>query len=262
MAIRKQSLTVNFLVWDTENNCGKTGVASSIELKIVKNGATPEDTENNAAEVNQSSMPGIYQIELTADEMDGDFICVSGVVSGAQNTGVVVYPAFIQTESNMLNDILSRIGEMESQIDAIPPIPDNIASTGDIDNAKQAIIEAITQSEDRVTAAINQSGNGITTAIADLQGTINSGVKLNQGGVADVKTGALAALRDHVLTEPASMPGQAPKLDEAIMVLYMALRNKTDNSSTLMRIFRNNGQSFASADLTDDAGVFTKDVLS
>jgi len=262
MAIRGKPLKVNFLVWDTENNCGKTGVASSITLRYVKDSGPPSPVSNTVSEVDPVNMKGIYRVTLDANEMDGDFICVSGVVSGAQNTGVVVYPAFIQTESNMLNDILARIGEMGSKIDAIPPIPDNIASTGDIDNAKQAIIEAITQSEDRVTAAINQSGNGITTAIADLQGTINSGVKLNQGGVADVKTGALAALRDHVLTEPASMPGQAPKLDEAIMVLYMALRNKTDNSSTLMRIFRNNGQSFASADLTDDAGVFTKDVLS
>lgn len=244
MAIRNKALTVNFLVWDTVNNRGKTADAANITLKVVKDGAAPVAVTNAVVEPDPTNLPGIYQIALTQTEMDGDFICVSGK---SASTGAVVYPVFMQTERGDLNTILGLINQIKAKTDALPADP--------------ASITGVNSSRDSVLAAVSANEVKIDAVSASVD-TINSGgVKLNAQGKTDVRTEAAAGLTQVNLSELTVTPGATPTLSEAVMLQYMALRNKTENTENLMKIYKDNGTVLSNAYLSDAGNVFTKDKL-
>jgi hypothetical protein len=57
-------------------------------------------------------------------------------------------------------------------------------------------------------------------------------------------------------------PAATPTLAEAVMLLYMALRNKREDIATEMRIFNDAGTVITRATLSDDATTFTKEELT
>ena len=294
MAIRGKPLKVNFLVWDTENNCGKTGVASSITLRYVKDSGPPSPVSNTVSEVDPVNMKGIYRVTLDANEMDGDFICVSGVVSGAQNTGVVVYPAFIQTESGELGKIYALLDDIKN---TMPTDLSNLATKTDLDTAENEIkesanarftaietqltdiqgaipadladiatktdLDAVKTSITAMSSEITQIKSKVTDTDALIKEYDNFGVKLNDIGIGNVAQGAADFANSTPFAElPAGAPAAAPTLSQAVMLLYMALRNKTENSQSIMKIFNSSGAPIAAANLQDINSVFTKSQLS
>ena len=62
-----------------------------------------------------------------------------------------------------------------------------------------------------------------------------------------------------ILPELTETPPAAPTLKEAIMFLYMALRNRTLTSDSEIAITDSNKAIISKADLDDDGSVFTKD---
>jgi len=346
MAIKGKGLTVNFLVWDTVNNCGKTGeTGTTLALNIVKDNGAPAAVSNGVSEVNASNMPGVYRIALTPKEMEGDFICVSG---RSNNVGVVVYPAFIQTEQGDLKDIYEMIQNLSlsmaavsGKVDAIDTainkqggVSDSVGSilsgvnnisnsgvklsdTGKTDvqtavttaiasgvnlndtgktDVQAAVTTAIasgvnlndtgkTDVQTAVAAAIasgvnlNDTGKtdvqtAVTGAIAsgvrlnnfgktDVQdavvaATVN-GVRLNNAGRNDVKTAAADGVKEIELTELSALPNAAnPLLTEALMLQYMVLRNKSENSKNAVKIYKSDDSALAIAVLEDDEDVFTR----
>lgn len=104
MALKNQSLTVNFLAWDTSNNQGKTGDSANFTLRLVKDGGTPAAPTNAVSEPDSTNMPGIYEITLTAAEMNADFITLHGVSSTAN---ISIIPVFIHTEGGNLDATVS-----------------------------------------------------------------------------------------------------------------------------------------------------------
>jgi len=275
MAIKGKQLTVNFLVWDTVNNCGKTGDANNITLRIIRDGTVLTVNAGRVSHVNSSSTPGIYQITLTAQEMSGDFICVSGISSTA---GVVVYPAFVQTERGDLEEIKNLLGN-------IPVIPDNIATKADVTavsnavaqlavtvNAVSVMIQNFSQSMaevpgkvNAIDTALNQQG-GVSDSIGNILSgvnNINNGVKLNSNGKDDVEDAVKTGIAKVKLSEPGEIPCAInPAMTDALMLLYMALRNKSENTKTDAKIFKSNNRDvFAAYALDDINDKFTKSEL-
>lgn len=83
-----QSVTLQYVAWDTAANAGKTGDNANHTLRWVKDG-TSAATTNSASEVDSTNAPGIYKITLTATECQ----CQSGTLCGKSSTsGVVVLP--------------------------------------------------------------------------------------------------------------------------------------------------------------------------
>lgn len=83
-----QSVTLQYVAWDTANNVGKTGDVANHTLRWVKDG-TSSAPANSAAEIDATNAPGIYKIVLTATEAQ----CQSGTLCGKSSTsGVVVVP--------------------------------------------------------------------------------------------------------------------------------------------------------------------------
>lgn len=90
------SATVNFLAWDTGNNIGKTGDSANFTLRLIKDGgaATAPTNAGSISEPDSTNMPGVYEITLTATEMEASFITLAGVSS---TSDIVIYPLFLTT---------------------------------------------------------------------------------------------------------------------------------------------------------------------
>jgi hypothetical protein len=74
--IRGQSYRVGFVAWDLANNAPKTGDTANITVRIRKDGGALTAATNNPVEVDATNAPGLYEIELTASEMDANTIQV------------------------------------------------------------------------------------------------------------------------------------------------------------------------------------------
>jgi len=90
MPVQGEGLTVHFLVWDTDENVGKTGDAGNLTMRVIKDGSAAA-AANSPGEVEN----GLYKIVLSADEMDGSLVTVEGT-SSTEN--VIVVPTHVATQ--------------------------------------------------------------------------------------------------------------------------------------------------------------------
>ena len=94
MAIYGESLTIQYIAWDTVNNAPKTGDASNHTLRWVKDGVAAAPT-NSPSEVDATNAPGVYKVTLTATETQ----CWVGTLCGKSSTsGVVLMPITLTFE--------------------------------------------------------------------------------------------------------------------------------------------------------------------
>jgi len=101
MAVSGVAVTVEFLVWDTDANAGKTGDSENLTLRIVADGAAATPG-NSPAEIDATNLPGVYKLTLTAAENSGAAMCLAGKSGTAD---VVVIPTHWH---NLDASILSR----------------------------------------------------------------------------------------------------------------------------------------------------------
>lgn len=57
------------------------------------------------------------------------------------------------------------------------------------------------------------------------------------------------------------VPSATPTVEAALMLLYMALRNRMDTTATELKFYNDNGSVIARAPLTDDGNLFRRDEL-
>ncbi len=97
MAIRGQSLTLTFVDWDTVNNVGKTGDASNITLRWVKDGTSAApDGSPSITEVDSTNAPGVYKVTLDATDCTANFGTLCGKSS---SSGCAIIPISIPFEN-------------------------------------------------------------------------------------------------------------------------------------------------------------------
>jgi len=95
MATRNVAMTVTFVAWDTSANTGKTGDASNIAVKWIKDGTVETLDTNTVTEVDAANCPGVYKVAISAAEAN----CNIGMLAGKSTTSdIVVLPISIQFE--------------------------------------------------------------------------------------------------------------------------------------------------------------------
>ncbi len=107
--IRGQNYHVQFFVWNTSDGSPKTGDASNITVRIRKDGGTLTTTTNNCVEVNPTNAPGVYEILLTAAEMDANSILV---VPQSSSPGVRCQSITILTDRREIEDIYNSVSRI------------------------------------------------------------------------------------------------------------------------------------------------------
>ena len=144
MAIKNQVLTVSYYAWDTGESEGKTGDVAQHTIYVAIDGVA-NAADNSPAEVDATNLPGVYKIELTAAEMNGDHILVSGVSATAD---IIIVPISITTERGNLATIDTVVDTIQASTDNLPGDP---ASETNV-NANETKIDAVKVVADAVQA--------------------------------------------------------------------------------------------------------------
>jgi hypothetical protein len=173
----------------------------------------------NSATAITHDADGYYRVEL--DGTDTGTVGQLRATVTASATHLPVFEDFTVLPANVYDSLIS--GTDALQVDAI-----EISSS---------------------TAAANSVEANIGNLDAAVSGTATQ---------AEVATEISDALTSDTLAELSSIPGASPTLSQAVMLLYMALRNQATASTTQSTIKNNAGTSIGTASLTDSSGVFTK----
>lgn len=97
---------------------------------------------------------------------------------------------------------------------------------------------------------LNASQSGVTI------GTVNN---LGTTARSQINSEVVDALFTDTLSELASMPGANPTIAQAIMLLFMMIRNKHTATSSEEKIYNNSGAAIAKATVSDSGSTFTKE---
>jgi len=274
MAIKNKALTVNFLVWDTANNVGKTGDTANLTLNIIKDGGASASVTNSVSEPDSTNMLGIYELALTATEMNADFVTVAGKSSTADT---VVFPVFIQTDQGDLATIDTNVDTINTNVSTVDGKVDTInTNVSTIDGKVDTIDTNIDGLNDISTSDVNTTITNnakIDTLATETNATSNKTVinnntdskisALNNISSANVKTQIDTALTTDTISELAqATPASQPTFANAIMLAYMDLRNKRTATSNEYAIHNDAGTKIAKASLSDNGTTFTKAELT
>ncbi len=89
-------------------------------------------------------------------------------------------------------------------------------------------------------------------------GTDNLTVDLSTGAADTVNTQVSDVLKTDPIAELSTDPGTTPTFEDALMLMYMALRNKNTASGSLRTIANNAGATVLTATIVDSGSIFTK----
>lgn len=105
MPIKNAAVTVSVVCWDTANNAGKTGDASNITLRGVRDGTLFTPSAPSITEMDATNLPGVYKASLTAGENDGVFLSLGGKSS---TTNCIIIP--VSWANELTGDAFARLG--------------------------------------------------------------------------------------------------------------------------------------------------------
>ncbi len=234
------------------------------DTKISKDGGAAVNTTNAPAAVAMGNA-AMWQLTLTATEMQAAsiMIAVSDAAAKAVEDQMIIIATYgnalaehafdldtatqsvtvsgTKTTLDALNDLSAA--DVNAQVDvaldsAIPGVP-----TAD------SINERIKALDDAYTAA--RAGN-----LDNLDAAVSTRSTLAS---AQVNAEVVDALTVDTIAELAqAIPPATPTLTQAVMLLYMALRNKVDVTSTLKEIHNDAGTVIAKKTLSDDGTTYSE----
>jgi hypothetical protein len=89
-------------------------------------------------------------------------------------------------------------------------------------------------------------------------GTVTTVSNIGTAGLASIQAQLQTLLNGTAIPELTGIPASTPTLFQAMMLLYMSLRNNHTATSTQESISNSSGSAIASAQLSDDGTTFTK----
>lgn len=128
-------------------------------------------------------------------------------------------------------------------------------------DANMGAISTDSTAADNLEAALD--GTGGVTITATFSGNLSGSVgSLDTQAKADVNTEVVDALFTDTISQLSQgQPSATPTIAQALMLLYMALRNAGTTTATSMTIANSSGTVICKATLSDDTTTFTKAVL-
>ncbi|MGB3999889.1 MAG: hypothetical protein WBM23_08340 [Desulfomonilia bacterium] len=178
------AVTVSLVCWDTVNNVGKTGDASNITLRGVRDGTLFTPSEPSITQVDSTNLPGVYKASLTASENNGTLLTLGGKSS---STGCVIIP--VSWSNELTGDAFARLGApagasvsadiaaVKAKTDNLPASPAAVGSamtlTSAYDAAKSAASQAsVTTIEGIVDDILVDTGTTLPATLTALPAAI------------------------------------------------------------------------------------------
>ncbi len=234
------AVTVNIVCWDTANNAGKTGDASNITVRGVRDGTLFTPSDPSITQVDSTNLPGVYKVSLTAGENNGTFLTLGGKSS---STGCVIIPvswsneltgdafarlgapagasvsadiaavksetAAIVTDTNELQTDLANGGRLDLLVDAIKAKTDNLPASPAAVGSAMTLTSAYDAAKTAASQASVNTIDNIVDAILEDTGTTLDG-KINT--IDDYIDTEVAAILAAVDTEVAAIKAKTDNL--------------------------------------------------
>ncbi len=196
MPTKGAATTVQFTVWDTANNVGKTGDVANLTLRRIVN-TTAYTITGSPVEVDATNAPGVYAIALTAAENAGDLM---GVVGKSSTAKVVVIPTFWANEEIWAESVRSLTDRT-----------DFVLSTAGVAAVQSGLATSANQ-----TTILNRlgawTGTGVNTILGAFKALLSkvASAPSDIGGTFDPATDSTEAIRDAAYTGGAVSSVTAP----------------------------------------------------
>ena len=186
MPSRGQSLTVQYIAWDTDANAGKTGDVANHTLRWVKDGtsAAPAATPT---EVDATNAPGVYKVLLSAAECT----CNVGTLCGKSSTAnVSIMPVTVTFEATSIGLTDAALQDIALIRERVNGVVYYVATGGDDANSGLTVDQAKLTPKTVIEAA--SAGDIVvllpgTFALGDTVINIPDGVSVKGAGI-DVTT--------------------------------------------------------------------------
>lgn len=197
------------------------------DVKISKDGGAAANVTNLPTAITMGNT-AYWDFSLTATEMQAAQIIVT--VADSATKAVEDQAFIIETYGH-------ASAQHEFDLDSSTTLASILADTDDIQSRLPAALVS-----GRIDASIGAAAANSLTASA-----------LAADAVTEIVNGILGG----EITELAGVPAASPSLEEALALLYMALRNKRETTSTSLKIHNDAGAVIATASATDDGTTTT-----
>lgn len=290
--IASQKLAV--FAWDTSADAEKTGDAANITGQLSKDGAAMAATNDvNPTELDATNAPGVYIFDMTQAETNADLLVLfaKSTTANIKLEPVLVYTVAVGLGNRVSVDATAVSGSSTAadNVEANIANLDATVSTRSTFNAATDGVDA-TKISGSATAADNVEANianldatvstrstfnaasdtvdagkisGSATAadnveanIGNLDATVSSRSTLS---AVNVNTEVADVIRTDALAELAQgVPPSTPTMAEAVMLLYMAVRNQLTVTSSEKAFYNDAGTKISKKVLSDDGTTYTE----
>jgi hypothetical protein len=195
--VKNTALRVTFPIYD--NTGSLVSGAAGLDSEVSIDGAAFSDCTNEATEIGSS---GIYTLDLTAGELNGDTIAilVKTSTTDAKTTVLVLYPIVTtaaQLGTNVVSMAANTLTASALATDAVTEIQSGLATAADLATATGYIdteVAAIKAKTDNLPAAPAATGD-IPTAVQNADALLGRNIDGGGSGTRTVEE-ALAFLRN------------------------------------------------------------------
>ncbi len=217
-------------------NWNLISIDSNGRLDIIKIAGTTQTARDIGASVLLSSGTGTGQLDFTSGVVKGNATQFAGQTITA--AAGVTMPATVASTTNITAGTITTVsGNVSGNV---------VGSVGSVVGAAGSVTGA-------VGSVTGNVGGNVTGSV----GSVVADVGITQGA-ADKVFGASGA----AMAELGAVPSATPSPRNALMLMFMALRNKLTVSATAKTLTNDAGSAIASKVLSDSGTVYTEDEMS
>jgi len=290
--VASQKLAV--FAWDTTADTEKTGDAANITGRLSKDGAAmPATNDVNPTELDATNAPGVYVFDMTQAETNADLLVLFAKSSTAniKIEPVISYTVAVGLGNRVSVDATSISGSTT----AADNVEANIANLNATVSSRSTFNSATDTVDAAKISGSTAAADNVEANIANLNATISSrstfnaasdtvdaakisgsaaaadSVEANIGNLdvavssrstltaVSVNTEVADVIRTDALAELAQgVPPATPTMAEAMMLLYMAVRNQITVTSTEKAFYNDAGTKVSKKVLSDDGTTYTE----
>jgi hypothetical protein len=252
---------------------GADVVDNSIIAKMVSKSATADwDDFVNTTDSLQAARDKLTDIETDTGEIGAAGAGLTNINLPNQTMDIVG-----NITGNLSGSVGSVTGAVGSVTGAVGSVTGNVGGNvvGDVQGNVDGSVASVTGAVGSVTGAVgsvtgNVGGNvvgsvgSVTGAVGSVTGNVGGNVTGTVGGLAaqaktDVNTEVSDVLKTDTISElGVGIPSATPTFEDALMLLYMALRNKLDVTSGFKEVHNNAGTVITKKALSDDGTTYSE----
>lgn len=216
---------------------------------------TPTDTSRwNEDQVLAAVTGAVGSVTGAVGSVTGAVGSVTGNVGGS----VASVVGAVGSVTGAVGSVTGNVGgSVASVVGAVGSVTGNVGGsvasvTGDVGGNVVGSVASVTGAVGSVTGAVG-------SVTGNVGGSVASVTALGVQAKADVNAEVVDALSVDTIPElAAAIPAATPTPYEAMMLPYMALRNKLTTTATAKTLFNDAGAAIAHKDLSDDAVTYTE----